>query len=118
MMDTSKVIPKGFHFAFWRSHDGVVTKRFEWRERWSVRPIQYYFIDFGLSCHYPAGLTNIRDLGIFGQDKTVPERSLTVPYDPFKLDIYQLGNVIIQVAEVRECRHLSSALPEMVPFFL
>jgi hypothetical protein len=111
MMDPSKVIPKGFHFAFWRSHDGVVTKRFEWRERWSVRPVQYYFIDFGLSRRYPAG--PVRDLGIFGQDRTVPEQSLTIPYDPFKSDIYQLGNVIIKVAEVRESRNLSSALAEM-----
>jgi hypothetical protein len=80
MMDISKAIPKGSHFAIWRTHDGV-SRKFEWRDWWSVRPNQYYFIDFGLSCHYPAGLKNIRDLGIFGQDRSVLERSLTVPYD-------------------------------------
>lgn len=99
MMDTSKVIPKGFHFAEPFTHDGV-TWKFEWRDRWSVRPVQYHFIDFGLSYRYPRGRTNIKDIGILGQDKTVPELSLTVPYDPFKLDIYQLGNVIIGVVNV------------------
>jgi hypothetical protein len=114
MMDASKAIPKGFHFGNWFSHDGVNFDKFQWRDRWSVRPVNYYFIDFGLSFRYRAGLKNIRDLGIFGQDKTVPERSLTVPYDPFKLDIYQLGNVIIKVAGVRTFSRTVTVLSDMI----
>ncbi|RDB18621.1 hypothetical protein Hypma_014748 [Hypsizygus marmoreus] len=96
MMDASKTIPRGFHFARWHSHDGL-TFDFDWYDRWLVRPVQYYFIDFGLSHQYPPGLKNILDDGIFGQDRTVPEMSITVPYDPFKADVYQLGNVFLEI---------------------
>lgn len=99
-MDVSKVIPKGYHFLDWRTHDGVNLK-LDWRDRWSVRPIEYFFIDFGVSYQYPLGLTDILDTGRYGQDRSVPELSDTVLYDPFKLDIYQLGNVIINVVNVR-----------------
>lgn len=99
MMDVSKIIPKGYHFLDWRTHDGVNLK-LDWRDRWSVRPIEYFFIDFGVSYQYPPGLTGILDTGRYGQDRSVPELSDTVLYDPFKLDIYQLGNVIINVANV------------------
>ncbi|KAJ7139329.1 hypothetical protein C8R44DRAFT_547735, partial [Mycena epipterygia] len=64
------------------------------------RPIAYYVIDFGLSQEYhdilPQNVTAVRR---YGQDKTVPELSDTVPYNPFKVDIYmiyQLGNVIYE----------------------
>ena len=54
--------------------------------------MRYYFIDFGLSTDYPEGIDNASDVGIYGQNKTVPELSDTVPYNPFKVDIYQLGS--------------------------
>jgi hypothetical protein len=98
MMDPSKVIPNGFHFGSVWTKDGF--KKIEWRERWSVRPVKYYFVDFGLSHRYPGGLTNIMDYGRFGQDRSVPEMSTTVPYDPFKADVYQLGNVFKRFVEV------------------
>ncbi|RDB27936.1 hypothetical protein Hypma_002163 [Hypsizygus marmoreus] len=96
MMDGSRIVPRGFHFLNPWTHDGVNRKGFEWRDRWSVRPVQYYFIDFGLSHRYPSSAQNIKDTGIFGQDD-VPEHSLETPYDPFKSDVYQLGNVILKV---------------------
>ncbi|RDB18654.1 hypothetical protein Hypma_014742 [Hypsizygus marmoreus] len=96
MMDVSKVIPRGFHYGYFFTHDGTSID-FKWRDRWTVRPVSYYFIDFGLSHQYPTGLENILDDGLFGQDRTVPEMSLTVPYDPFKADVYQLGNAFLQV---------------------
>ncbi|RDB27848.1 hypothetical protein Hypma_002137 [Hypsizygus marmoreus] len=96
MMDASQLIPKGVYFNEWMTHDGV-NYDFEWRERASVKSLQYYFIDFELSHRYPPGLKNIKDTGIYGQDRSVPERSLTVPYDPFKVDIYQIGNVLLNI---------------------
>ncbi|RDB27810.1 hypothetical protein Hypma_002172 [Hypsizygus marmoreus] len=98
MMDGSKVIPKGFHFFRPYTHDGV-TFKLDWRERGSVKPNKYYFIDFGLSSRYPAHIQGIRDTGILGQDRSVPEASITVPYDPFKVDVYQLGNVILELVK-------------------
>lgn len=93
------MIPSGFHFCAPRTEDGF--KDLVWHERWSVRPVKYYFIDYGLSYQYPAGLTDIRDYGRFGQDRTVPEMSVEVSYDPFKADVYQLGNVFKRLMEVR-----------------
>lgn len=96
MMDASELIPSGFHFSRYRTYDGI-NDWVEWRERGSSESLRYYFIDFGLSRRYSAN-TNIKDVGIWGQDKSFPERSLTIPYDPFKTDIYQLGNCILELS--------------------
>ncbi|KAF9475438.1 hypothetical protein BDN70DRAFT_883694 [Pholiota conissans] len=96
-MDISKVVPKGSHFGYWRTHDGVDPLRFEWNERWSVRPVQYYVIDFGISLQLPG--KDVLTIGEWGRDRTVPEMSNTEWYDPFKVDVYQLGNVFMQMIE-------------------
>ncbi|KAG5351820.1 hypothetical protein C0989_004812 [Termitomyces sp. Mn162] len=94
MMDASKVIPRGVHFANTFTHDGV-KYGLKWHPRWSVRPVQYYFIDFGLSKRYANDeLETIT--GLNGQDRSVPELLVDRPYDPWKVDVYQLGNVVLQ----------------------
>ncbi|EJD41714.1 hypothetical protein AURDEDRAFT_68349 [Auricularia subglabra TFB-10046 SS5] len=57
--------------------------------------IRYYFIDFGISvrCEGPGPH---RVTGSMGRDPTAPELSDTVLYDPFKLDVYILGNFFLQ----------------------
>ncbi|EJD38675.1 hypothetical protein AURDEDRAFT_26589, partial [Auricularia subglabra TFB-10046 SS5] len=50
---------------------------------------RYVFIDFGISSRSPPGELVV---GEIGRDHTAPELSATVPYDPFILDIYVLGN--------------------------
>lgn len=101
MMDHTLVIPNDFHPQKPWSPDGV-SFDFSWKPRCSVAPIDYYIIDFGLTSwfRYP-GETSM-STGIFGQDKTVPELSETVPYDAYKVDIYQLGRVINMLVKVRE----------------
>ncbi|KAG6871426.1 hypothetical protein C0995_004777 [Termitomyces sp. Mi166 len=96
MMDPSKVVPSGFHQMKPWTHDGVTTE-FETFERWSVGPVQYYFIDFGLSGYYPQDGEYETTTGLCGQDRTVPELLVDKPYDPFKLDVYQLGNVVFEI---------------------
>ncbi|KAG6872913.1 hypothetical protein C0992_009262 [Termitomyces sp. T32_za158] len=95
MMDASKVIPRGFHPIKTRTHDGVTLGQ-ECHDRWSVGPVKYYFIDFGLSRYYPDGPWETRT-GLCGQDRTVPELVANEPYDPFKLDIFQLGNAFMEI---------------------
>ncbi|KAI8970998.1 kinase-like protein [Trametes punicea] len=56
------------------------------------RTIQYYYIDFGLACHFPEGASHFV-VGDVGRDTEVPELSSAVPYDAFKVDIYALGNL-------------------------
>ncbi|KAF9475435.1 kinase-like protein [Pholiota conissans] len=96
-MDISKVIPKGSHMSLWQTHDGVNWADFQWYERWSVRPVQYYLIDFGISLHLPK--KDVVTWGVWGRDKTVPEMSSTSRYDPFKVDIYQLGRVFLDIID-------------------
>jgi hypothetical protein len=109
MMDASELVPGGFHFDMPYTRDGIIEWR-EWRERKSDKSLRYYLIDFGLSNWYPPGMKDIRVTGIVGQDKTVPERSRTIYYDPFKMDIYQLGNVFKRVIEVRPAQHMSCSV--------
>ncbi|KAJ7080009.1 kinase-like domain-containing protein [Mycena belliarum] len=93
MVDANQFLPE-HHFSAPHTRDGVNPIRpFP---RFSVPNIRYYFIDFGLSvwCPTPSGRFA---LGCVGQDRTVPEwqQDLLI-YDPFKLDIYQLGNTILR----------------------
>ncbi|KAJ6627032.1 hypothetical protein B0H10DRAFT_1997788 [Mycena sp. CBHHK59/15] len=75
-----------------------------WQARASVSPVDYYSIDFGLSI--TAGRPRRNSvLGIFGQDKTVPELSDTVPC----VDIYQLGNGFVDlIKKYTSMAHLES----------
>ncbi|KIM39266.1 hypothetical protein M413DRAFT_196498 [Hebeloma cylindrosporum] len=94
MMDGSRVVPKGWHFFNQFSHDGVSIGEFEWVDRWSARPVKYYLIDFELSQRRKSKDHPRLLVGSWGQDRSVPEMSFTTPSDPFKVDVYQLGNVI------------------------
>ncbi|KIY44929.1 hypothetical protein FISHEDRAFT_5416, partial [Fistulina hepatica ATCC 64428] len=63
-------------------------------EREKVLPLQYYFIDFGLSCAYTSYETRGVVYGVCGQHRDIPELSEEVPYDPFALDMRQLGEML------------------------
>lgn len=66
----------------------------ELRSRWRVDvPIKYYFIDFGISTRFRKSDDSLV-LGVAGRDQSVPELSSTEKYDPFKTDIYIIGNTL------------------------
>lgn len=65
---------------------------------------RYYFIDFGISKRFEGPGPHLVT-GTIGRDPSAPEMSDTVPYDPFKLDIYYLGNHFLQ-EYVRVCSFL------------
>ncbi|KIJ43467.1 hypothetical protein M422DRAFT_30896 [Sphaerobolus stellatus SS14] len=94
MMDSSNLIPEGFHYASDERHDDLTLISFRGRSRKAVAPVQYYFIDFGLSRHFKSFEDRIYLEGRVGQNKEVPEFIKDIPFDPFKLDIYQFGAVI------------------------
>jgi len=56
--------------------------------------VRYYFVDYGISSYFPAGSQRELVIGRAGRDQDVPELSDTVPYDPFKVDIFTIGNVL------------------------
>ncbi|KAF5319796.1 hypothetical protein D9611_012866 [Ephemerocybe angulata] len=99
MIDAWKLIPGGFHpldpncMPEGKHHESP--GGFKWRSQWSVRPNTYYVIDFGFSEKFDKTM-GIRVTGICGQDISVPEMSLTVPYDPFPVDAYHLGNMLLK----------------------
>ncbi|KAJ7468315.1 hypothetical protein B0H11DRAFT_46881 [Mycena galericulata] len=90
MMDETRVVPAGSHFCCPHSHTGFPGV-FSWENRCSVGPIDYYYIDFGLSMYFPDGKETALTTGTLRTFKTIPELSQTVPYNPFKVDIFQLG---------------------------
>ncbi|EJD41197.1 hypothetical protein AURDEDRAFT_36332, partial [Auricularia subglabra TFB-10046 SS5] len=59
-------------------------------------PVKYYFIDFETSIRFSDDRRLVKRT--LGQDKTVPEENApdAGPVDPFALDVYCLGNVIVQ----------------------
>lgn len=64
----------------------------------SCAGVTYYYIDFGTSSYFhPSRSTSPSRprlvLGTGGRDDEAPELSATVPYDPFKVDIFTLGNL-------------------------
>lgn len=94
MLDPSELFPEGFHVARpYLSRDGQ-TLGVNFRNRPDVSPVRYFVIDFGLATHLPYRSGWVTT-GVFGADKTVPELSWETPYDPFKVDIYQFGRVIM-----------------------
>lgn len=59
-------------------------------------PTRYYYIDFGLSAKFSPGEETISPINI-GGDKSLPEYENPLGmYNPFKADIYTLGNLIRQ----------------------
>ncbi|KAI0829362.1 kinase-like domain-containing protein [Trametes gibbosa] len=91
MMDASGLYPRGFH-PILQDDLPDITARAPVLSRTSAN-IRYYFTDFGISSRFSAQDDNRFVVGREGLDKSVPELSNDVPYDPFKVDVYILGNV-------------------------
>lgn len=100
-MVDSKLVPDGDISFFrpgmkedWKSRVDCVQRR-------SVPGLRYYFIDFESSRYFAQDDPNPRCVGLVGQERNIPEMSETVPYNPFKTDIYQLGKAFELLREVR-----------------
>lgn len=69
--------------------------------RTAVGGVRYYFTDFELATSDQSSA-----LGFVGQVRA-PEESETVPYDPYKLDIYVLGktyhHLMMEVSTIQDC---------------
>ena len=65
----------------------------------SSAPIKYYFIDFGLSVYVKDRKCTVLVLGSEGHDRDPPElhQGNRIPYDPYKLDVYLIGNVFRRI---------------------
>ena len=92
MMDATPLFPSGFHPVRQTALPDLSSSAPR-LSRLDTRPVNYYFIDFSIAVRVPFGMDPKRTLGIIGLDQDVPELSDTVPYDPFKVDIFILGNL-------------------------
>ncbi|KAI0629604.1 kinase-like domain-containing protein [Trametes polyzona] len=117
MMDARPLYPDGYHpLRMHRApngvHDAILLPRID-------HPVQYYYIDFGLSTRFPEGARPMA-IGKVGRDMEIPELSDTVPYDAFKADVYALGNMLgkeflRRFSNVEFLRHLVNCMTQGEP---
>ncbi|KAH9478490.1 hypothetical protein JR316_0008945 [Psilocybe cubensis] len=113
LMDPTNVIPSSFHHAAnYCQPDGKT--RIIYRDRCAVAPVKYYLIDFETARFFAPGTGCV---GYYGQVKYVPEMSGTIPYDPFKLDVFQLGDVVDRFVQEYEGLDFLSPLAESMRYF-
>ena len=94
LMDADAMYPEGFHpikTSYKRDYSGWATPIPR-----SAAGVRYYFADFGISVHIPEGDSLGFVTGALGRDQDPPELSETVSYDPFKLDVFIIGNMLRQ----------------------
>ena len=91
MMDACSIYPQGWHFLVRDFAPDTVTL---------VTPlaridhlVRYYFGDYGLS-HLPDQAHLVLDRG--GRDTDVPQLKKLQSYNPFKVDVFTVGNVFFK----------------------
>jgi len=92
LIDADAMYPEGFHPVKW-SYKRDYSGRATYIPR-SVAGVRYYFADFGISVHIPKEEPQKFVTGVQGRDQDPPELSETVSYDPFKLDVFIIGNML------------------------
>ncbi|KAI0040984.1 hypothetical protein FA95DRAFT_1683498 [Auriscalpium vulgare] len=113
MMDASAMFPRGFH-PISQSFLADMSEVAPSYSRLSSG-VKYYFVDYGISSEFPLDSDPASRLvvGTLGRDQEPPELSHTVPYDPFKLDVFVIGNVFR-----REYYETAANLDFLRPFVL
>jgi hypothetical protein len=110
VMDSTDLIPAGFHPVKTHTEDGIY-KKIVCRTRTEVAPVKYYFTDFGLAVMYPSFDRREKLTGDCGQHHNIPELSDDIPYDPFKLDNRQMGETIKKEFEISRCMSCARYIP-------
>ncbi|KAN0116072.1 Protein kinase-like domain containing protein [Russula decolorans] len=90
MFDASGMYPKGYHPI--QLNRSLKVKEQAKRYTRTARPPRYYLIDFSLSRQYSS--RNALDEPLRGGDKSAPEHRHGGRCNPFRTDIYYLGNLI------------------------
>ncbi|KAF9028556.1 hypothetical protein BDZ89DRAFT_1066030 [Hymenopellis radicata] len=112
VMDSREVCPKGYLFARPNTVDGKARVPYIHRCR-VPSPVRYYIIDFESSLHYPAGKPTARTEGARCQVKTSPEWNSDAPYNPFPLDVYNVGASFLDLCQDYDY----VGLEEFIPIF-
>ncbi|KAG5653367.1 hypothetical protein H0H81_000868 [Sphagnurus paluster] len=92
MMDARPILPSGWHFV--AQHRDLSGELISPRARIDY-PVRYVIIDFDCSVRLSPGQPHlITNFG--GRDGEPPEYKSRQPYDPFKIDVFTLGNVFFK----------------------
>ncbi|KAJ1300200.1 hypothetical protein OPQ81_011948 [Rhizoctonia solani] len=92
MMDARPLYTEPFH-PFYQSLSLDATRILEPRYHRSQKHTRYYFIDLGYSVQFDDSSAPWAVLGSQARE-LAPEQETGVPYDPFSVDVYQLGKMI------------------------
>ena len=90
MFDASQMYPEGYHPVQLNRNRNL--KGQAKRCTRTARPPRYYFIDFGLSRRYTS--RDALDEPLRGGDKSAPEHRRGERCNPFRTDIFYLGNLV------------------------
>jgi serine/threonine protein kinase len=106
VVDPSHMIPGGSHFLNQSRAPNGVDYIYDYtgddsiphfkKSRTEAGPMHYYFIDFGVSVHFPSFEARTHVTGEVGRLREHnPEISETAPYDPFKVDVWLVGEMLL-----------------------
>lgn len=102
MMDIDSLFPFDYHPIYMEHSPDL--RRIA-RPRRGFAPVRYYFIDYDLSSYIAPGEPRLV-FGEDGRDQDVPELSDSIPYDPFKVDIFITGNLFLaELINVSRCAY-------------
>ena len=106
-MDASAMYPKGFHpIETDMKRDLSGPAKYTPRHKVS-RSVKYYFFDFAKAVEVSPTAASRFVTGSTGFDSEAPELVSGAPYDPFKLDVFDLGIYFQQsVLDVSDHLHL------------
>lgn len=93
-MDASGMFPRGHH-PYLQHMLADMSGNAPFVPRPAARPpVKYFYVDFGISSKFQPDEDSRLVLGTLGRDQDVPELSDSTPYDPFKVDVFLIGNVL------------------------
>ncbi|CEL61115.1 hypothetical protein RSOLAG1IB_09766 [Rhizoctonia solani AG-1 IB] len=113
MMDARPLYEEPFH-PYYQTYSIDAKRRIYPRYRRSQKLIRYYFIDLGYAKWFPDEKSSRKATDIHARE-AAPEQVGDGPYDPFAVDIYQLG-IMIQndfIDKFSQLNFLSSLINEM-----
>ncbi|KAJ1299984.1 hypothetical protein OPQ81_003832 [Rhizoctonia solani] len=113
MMDARPLYTEPFH-PFYQTLSLDATRILEPRYHRSQKHTRYYFIDLGYSVRFEDSSAPQTVLGSQAREPA-PEQETGVPYNPFSVDVYQLGKMIQKdvIPKIKGIRFLELLVHEM-----
>ncbi len=99
-MDCTEVYPQSYHWARQNTLDGLQTVAPHILRCQVATPVRYHLTDFEGASSYPEGKQHALTRGAFCQIKTSPEFHSRELYNPFSLDVYNVGATFLAFCEV------------------